>query len=1246
MKNLSTRLLSTVLVLLVLLGSMSVCFASAEGELSAADEVKKYAAEYVQANKNDVTPWGLLEYVKEKTGDTGITLDYSGSTDDRNRGQLDGNAPADANYATGLEQDFFIKHAVQGMAENVTGDVSDKDIPVAIAGTDGGVGAVFRNVDGSGVVYFAAGFDAEADEVITVDAAKTAIMGVNHEALGITTDANGNVTGIPATGVEKLVFPEGYAGTMTDLSSGGKNEVANEVKIVVLGNLGTLKSYSLSCWSSLQAVLVGPKVDGRYLFGSGREDMCKYAFANSKKLKYVSLQADSIWGIYYSVPYFSDYNFYGCSSLSNINFPAFASWANTHFGMMTMYGTAVRDVFAPQYAYDYKDGKSFNGSALTTGTRNVVFYGNPMTAVRAAAQAAAKANTLWRTEGLNEVQLVNVKGAVSGSSDAATFVSNMELTWDVLESETMMGGTLTLKKDDAVFTLDYETERPFDLLSLSVGEYELTPAFNKDVREYAITVPNEVTAVSKDDVTYTLHEDASMVSVTGVKDLEVGIPQNILIDVVNSKGADVQYTIAVLRDGSGDNVSMETTVAEALKQLKPTNKTTDKQFVEDLEKALGAGYTVTMSGFYKYDAVPGAKDYSGVIVPGYNGYITAVITVTDGQALSTMPVRVDIAPAMKEYTYTEADVSKQEDFVIEDNVLISYTGTAKKIVIPAGVEEIVFGWNQSSTARDALVLMVPDSVTTLPPNLAYDMLHLEAAYIGNGVTRLEDQAFNKCVFLQFVRLPETLTTIGNAAFCSTQSLAYIHIPAGVEEIASNAFKHTLARSITVPAATQVIGEESFYGPFNVAEHLVAGVAQPASMAVFEAGDPDVERLQAIIDDTVDYYADGQYYCDGLADAPLGDNSVGSLTVSPRYLTVLNGNMMYTAGAFGSQNIWCSGATYIRIKKGDKLHTTLDSDITKDLANGQGKHSNSYKGVFLQSLDMSLSEAAARAQITADRMTISESTGKAAVEKAIKASYISSAASQLTWVDDLTVSEVDGKTVVTGTLAISDGTLTFPVNLGTVASQDGGPVITPDGDGDKDDGQTGDDKDNDNQDGNKDDSDDSTGDEGDSSSEDAFAVKPTSDIAKMDWTTYELLVVKGVTIEELMKDFQVNPAYTLEFYDNYGDFIPEEYYGVAVLETGFQFRIMDGYNLIEEINVRTVESLTGEETGETDGDDEYVDTDDIPDGDDTDAEEIPDNQNGETDSPQTGDAICSGILLLLCFAGVAIYVLKTRGKTQA
>ena len=136
----------------------------------------------------------------------------------------------------------------------------------------------------------------------------------------------------------------------------------------------------------------------------------------------------------------------------------------------------------------------------------------------------------------------------------------------------------------------------------------------------------------------------------------------------------------------------------------------------------------------------------------------------------------------EEETESEEEFSKEiaiktvsqseDDFVIEDGILTSYTGNAADIVIPEGVTEIA------------------------------------------------DRVFISRTFIKSVVLPSSLKKIGSFAFCGCTSLVKVSLNEGLEYIGDDAFygssfgeKNTKNQitygSVTIPSTVTYIGYEAF-----------------------------------------------------------------------------------------------------------------------------------------------------------------------------------------------------------------------------------------------------------------------------------------------------------------------------------------------------------------------------------------------------------------------------------------------------
>ena len=88
---------------------------------------------------------------------------------------------------------------------------------------------------------------------------------------------------------------------------------------------------------------------------------------------------------------------------------------------------------------------------------------------------------------------------------------------------------------------------------------------------------------------------------------------------------------------------------------------------------------------------------------------------------------------------------------------------------------------------------------------------IPASINGRRVTSIGNRAFDRCIFLTSITIPDSVMSIGDSAFACCPSLTSITIPDSVTSIGSNAFNNcTSLTSITIPDSVTWIGEKAFY----------------------------------------------------------------------------------------------------------------------------------------------------------------------------------------------------------------------------------------------------------------------------------------------------------------------------------------------------------------------------------------------------------------------------------------------------
>ena len=109
-------------------------------------------------------------------------------------------------------------------------------------------------------------------------------------------------------------------------------------------------------------------------------------------------------------------------------------------------------------------------------------------------------------------------------------------------------------------------------------------------------------------------------------------------------------------------------------------------------------------------------------------------------------------------------------------------------------------------------VIIPDGVTSINDHAFQNCWSLESITIPDSVTSIGYSAFNGCIRLKNVTIPGSVTSMGGMTFYGCSSLASVTIQEGVTSIASHAFTRCSSlTSITIPGSVKVIEYEAFDG---------------------------------------------------------------------------------------------------------------------------------------------------------------------------------------------------------------------------------------------------------------------------------------------------------------------------------------------------------------------------------------------------------------------------------------------------
>ncbi len=156
------------------------------------------------------------------------------------------------------------------------------------------------------------------------------------------------------------------------------------------------------------------------------------------------------------------------------------------------------------------------------------------------------------------------------------------------------------------------------------------------------------------------------------------------------------------------------------------------------------------------------------------------------------------------------------EFILNNTAVVvtnyKYKGTAADVTIPSRYKgKPVTAINNAAFPNSAVTsVTIPDSITSIPDAAFVNCSQLTNISIPNSVTYIGFSAFDGCASLKSITLPSSLLTISEFLFYDCSQLTTIHIPDSVSSIRQYAFYNCgKLKTIRIPVSVTSIGSYAF-----------------------------------------------------------------------------------------------------------------------------------------------------------------------------------------------------------------------------------------------------------------------------------------------------------------------------------------------------------------------------------------------------------------------------------------------------
>lgn len=212
-------------------------------------------------------------------------------------------------------------------------------------------------------------------------------------------------------------------------------------------------------------------------------------------------------------------------------------------------------------------------------------------------------------------------------------------------------------------------------------------------------------------------------------------------------------------------------------------------------------------------------------------------------------------------------INEKNDFEIVSGTLVKYNGASPDIVIPSNVSILAKG--AFSNCKSLRSVYIPSSVTkiehlcfpmnfnqnvvikvdslqfwcelTIEDSLVYGgAVILEVAgevlqclVIPEGVKQIKAKTFSSCKTIKSVTFPNSLLSIGDAAFAGCDGITELNLPLGLYQIGYCAFNHCRnIREIYMPDTVMQLGKQCFGECINLTNVRISNNLRKISQAAF------------------------------------------------------------------------------------------------------------------------------------------------------------------------------------------------------------------------------------------------------------------------------------------------------------------------------------------------------------------------------------------------------------------------------